>query len=65
VEYIAVCAMGGDLINMRRVVREKALAIIKEREIEVPAALSRRGAALKGGLSEAPLEPSAAKAVQD
>ena len=30
--YIVTCAMGGDLFNMRRVVREKATAIIKERD---------------------------------
>jgi radical SAM superfamily enzyme YgiQ (UPF0313 family) len=34
VEYIVTCAMGEDLFNMRRVVREKATAIIKERKLE-------------------------------
>jgi radical SAM superfamily enzyme YgiQ (UPF0313 family) len=47
--YIVTCAMGGDLFNMRRVVREKATAIIKERQIEASAAPSLRGAALRQG----------------
>ena len=42
IEYIVTCAMGEDLFNMRRVVREKATAIIQERHIEVPAAQSLR-----------------------
>jgi radical SAM superfamily enzyme YgiQ (UPF0313 family) len=65
VEYIVTCAMGEDLFNMRRVVREKATAIIKERQIEVPAAPSRRGAALQGGFADAPLEPSSSRASRD
>jgi hypothetical protein len=64
-EYIVTCAMGEDLFNMRRVVREKAMAIIKERKIEVPATPSLRGAALQGRLSEAPLEPSSSSPIQD
>ena len=40
------------------VVREKATAVIKQRKIEVPAAL-------QGRLSEAPLEPYASRAFQD
>ncbi len=50
---------------MRRVVREKATAIIKERKIEIPATQSLRGAALQGRLSEAPLEPSPSGAIRD
>jgi hypothetical protein len=65
IEYIVTCAMGEDLFNMRRVVREKATAIIKERKIEVPAAQSLLSAALQGKLSEAPLEPSSSNAIQD
>ncbi len=65
IEYIVTCAMGEDLFDMRRVVREKATAIIKERQIEVPAAQSLRSAALQGRLSEAPLEPSSSNAIQD
>ena len=65
VEYIVTCAMGEDLFNMRRVVREKATPIIQARQLEVPAAPSRRGAALQGGLADAPLEPSASRALQD
>lgn len=65
VEYIKTCAMGEDLFNVRRVVREKATAIIQERQIEVPGTPSRRGAALPGRLSEAPLEPSSSSAIQD
>ncbi len=65
VEYIVTCAMGEDLFNMRRVVREKATAIIKERKLEGLATHSLRGAALQGRLSEAPLEPSSSSAIQD
>jgi len=65
IEYIVTCAMGEDLFNMRRVVREKATAIIKERKIEVPAAPSLLSAALQGKLSEAALESSPSKAIQD
>jgi radical SAM superfamily enzyme YgiQ (UPF0313 family) len=49
VEYIVTCAMGEDLFNLRRVVREKATAIIKERRIGVGAKPPRRGAAIKRG----------------
>ncbi len=65
VEYISTCAMGEDLFNMRRVVREKATAIIKERQIEVPATPSLLDAALPGKLSEDPLEPSSSGAIRD
>ena len=44
IEYLVTCAMGEDLFNLRRVVREKATAIIQARQIEVPAVQSRRGA---------------------
>ena len=47
--YIVTCAMGGDLFNMRRVVREKATVIIKERQLEVAAAPSLLGAARRQG----------------
>jgi radical SAM superfamily enzyme YgiQ (UPF0313 family) len=43
--YIVACAMGEDLYHLRKVVREKFTAIIKEREIEVPAAQCLRGTA--------------------
>jgi radical SAM superfamily enzyme YgiQ (UPF0313 family) len=58
VEYLVTCAMGEDLFNMRRVVREKATAIIQERQIEVSVAPQVRSAA-------APLEPSSSSARQD
>jgi radical SAM superfamily enzyme YgiQ (UPF0313 family) len=48
VEYIVTCGMGEDLFNMRRVVREKATAIMKDRQTEVPAMPSRRGAVVQG-----------------
>ena len=50
---------------MRRVVREKATAIIQVQKIEVPATQSMSGAALQGKLSEAPLEPSPSNAIQN
>jgi hypothetical protein len=65
IEYIVTCAMGEDLFNMRRVVREKAMAIIRERKIEVPATPSLHGAALQGRLSAAPLEPSSSSDSHD
>jgi radical SAM superfamily enzyme YgiQ (UPF0313 family) len=58
VDYIVTCAMGENLFDMRRVVREKATAIMKERQIEV-------SAVLQGRLSTAPLEPSASCAIQN
>jgi radical SAM superfamily enzyme YgiQ (UPF0313 family) len=57
-QYFGTCAMVEDLCSMRKMVREKFTALIKERQIEVPAAL-------QGRLSEAPLEPSSSSAIQD
>ncbi|MGO9622350.1 MAG: B12-binding domain-containing radical SAM protein [Desulfobaccales bacterium] len=57
-QYFVTCVEGEDLFAMREIVREKAAAIIRERLIEVPAALQVR-------LSEAPLEPSSSSAIQD
>jgi hypothetical protein len=65
VEYMATCAMGEDLFNMRRVVRERATAIIKERKVEVTATQSLRGEALQGRLSETHLEPASSSVIQD
>jgi radical SAM superfamily enzyme YgiQ (UPF0313 family) len=49
VEYIVTCAMGEDLFNMRKVVREKATAIMKELQIEVPATPPRRDVGSRAG----------------
>ena len=57
-QYFVTCAMGEDLFSMRKMVREKFTAIIKKRQIEGPAALQDR-------LSEASLEPSSSRAIQD
>ncbi len=57
-QYFVTCVEGEDLFAMREIVREKAAAIIRERLIEVPAALQVR-------LSEASLEPSSSGAIQD
>jgi radical SAM superfamily enzyme YgiQ (UPF0313 family) len=65
VEYIETCAMGEDLFNMRRVVREKAIAIMKERQMEVSAVQCPGGAAIQGELSEVRLEPSSPSVIQD
>ena len=65
VEYIVTCAMGEDLFNMRRVVREKATTIINAQKTKVPATQYLRNAALQGSLSAAPLEPSSSGAIQD
>jgi radical SAM superfamily enzyme YgiQ (UPF0313 family) len=45
VQYFVTCAEGEDFFDMRKMVREKVTAIIKERQIEVPAAAPRRSAA--------------------
>ena len=65
VEYIATCAMGEDLFNMSRVVRERATAIMKERQIEVSAVQCPGGVALQGELAEDHLAPSSYSAIQD
>jgi len=40
IEYVVTCAMGEDLYHLKKVVREKVAAIIKERDLKVPAAES-------------------------
>jgi len=40
--YLVACAMGEDLFMLRRIVREKALVIMRERGMDVPAAEPRR-----------------------
>ncbi len=65
VEYIATCAMGEDLFNMSRVVRERATAIMKERQIEVSAVQCPGGVALQGELAEDHRDPSSCSAIQD
>ena len=57
-QYFVTCVEGEDLFDLRKIVREKATGIIKERKIEVLAAF-------QGRLSEAPLEPHASGAFQD
>ena len=64
-EYISTCAVGEDLFNMRGVVREKALAIIKERKIGVPTARPLLSKGLKGQYGEAHPEPSSSRTIQD
>jgi radical SAM superfamily enzyme YgiQ (UPF0313 family) len=65
-QYFVTCVEGEDLFDMRKMVREKVTALIKERKIEEgPATQSLRGAALQGEFSEAPLEPSSSSAIQD
>jgi radical SAM superfamily enzyme YgiQ (UPF0313 family) len=38
IDYVVTCAMGEDLYHLRKVVRQKVAAIIKGRDLEVPAA---------------------------
>ena len=38
IQYFVTCVMGEDLFSMRKLVREKITALIKERQMEVPAA---------------------------
>ena len=40
VQYFTACVMGEDLFHLRQIVREKVTAMIKERDLEVPAAKS-------------------------
>jgi hypothetical protein len=63
-QYFSTCAMGEDLFNLRRVVREKATAIIQERQLEIPGMPSLGGAALQG-IAAAPLEPLSSRASRD
>jgi radical SAM superfamily enzyme YgiQ (UPF0313 family) len=65
VEYIVTCAVGEDLFDMRRVVREKATAIIKERRIGVAPARALPGAVLGCEYGEAVQEPSSSNTNQD
>jgi radical SAM superfamily enzyme YgiQ (UPF0313 family) len=48
-QYFLTCVAGEDLFNLRKIVREKVTAIIKERQIEVSSAPSLRRAALRQG----------------
>jgi radical SAM superfamily enzyme YgiQ (UPF0313 family) len=64
VEYIVTCAVGEDLFNMRRVVREKAMAIIEARQLGVPRPRALPGAALGCEYAEAPQEPSSSRTSQ-
>jgi hypothetical protein len=64
VEYIATCAIGEDLFNMRRVVREKATAIIEERRLGVPTPRALPGAGLGCEYAEADQEPSSSRTTQ-
>jgi len=57
-QYFLTCVEGEDLFAMRKVVREKAATIIRERQIEVQAAP-------RGGFKETTLEPSSSGAIQD
>jgi radical SAM superfamily enzyme YgiQ (UPF0313 family) len=64
-QYFVTCVEGEDLFDIRKIVREKATAIIKDLKLKLPATPPRRGAALKDRLSEAPPEPSSASASQN
>ena len=64
VQYIVTCAVGEDLFNMRRVVREKAMAIIEARQLGVPRPRALPGAALGCEYAEAPQEPSSSRTSQ-
>ena len=65
VEYIVTCAVGEDLFDMRRVVREKAMAIIKERQLGVPPARALPGAVLGCEYGEAHPESASPRTGQD
>jgi radical SAM superfamily enzyme YgiQ (UPF0313 family) len=65
VEYIVTCAVGEDLFSMRKVVREKSMAIIKERQIGVPKAQALIGAGIQCEYGETHLKPSSSSSIQD
>jgi radical SAM superfamily enzyme YgiQ (UPF0313 family) len=64
-QYFVTCVEGEDLFEIRKVVREKATAIIKDLKVKVYPPPSRRSAAPQGRLSEAPPEVSSSRAIQD
>ena len=64
VQYIVTCAVGEDLFNMRRVVREKAMAIIEVRQLGVPRPRALPGAALGCEYAEVSQEPSSSRTSQ-
>ena len=65
VEYISTCAVGEDLFEMREIVREKAMAIIKDRQLGVSKAQFLPGAAVGCEYGAAQPEPSSSSTGQD
>jgi radical SAM superfamily enzyme YgiQ (UPF0313 family) len=65
VEYISTCAMGEDLFDMRRVVREKATAIMQERQLEVAATPCPGGPTLQGDFAKIHPEALSSGALRD
>ncbi|MHB9075094.1 MAG: B12-binding domain-containing radical SAM protein [Desulfobaccales bacterium] len=64
-QYFVTCVEGEDLFEIRKIVREKATAIIRDLKLKLPAAPSWRGAAPQGRLSETTPEPSASSTSRD
>jgi radical SAM superfamily enzyme YgiQ (UPF0313 family) len=64
-QYFVTCVEGEDLFDIKKVVREKATAIIKDLKLQLPAGPSRRGATLQGRLPETSPEPSSESASQN
>jgi radical SAM superfamily enzyme YgiQ (UPF0313 family) len=65
VEYISICAMGEDLFNMRKVVREKITAIMQERKIEFAGLPVLLCPPLEGEAAPAQPAASSSGAIQD
>jgi radical SAM superfamily enzyme YgiQ (UPF0313 family) len=65
VEYIATCAVGEDLFDMREVVREKAAAIMAARQPGVPRPHALVGAGLKCEYAEAHQEAASSRSIQE
>ncbi|MFA5110809.1 MAG: B12-binding domain-containing radical SAM protein [Desulfobaccales bacterium] len=63
-QYFVTCVEGEDLFDIKKIVREKATAIIKDLKLKLPAEPARRGAALQGRSSAAPPEPSTSSVTQ-
>jgi radical SAM superfamily enzyme YgiQ (UPF0313 family) len=64
-QYFVTCVEGEDLFDIRKTVREKATAIIRDLKLKLPAGPPRSSATLQGRLSKAPQEPASSSASQD
>jgi radical SAM superfamily enzyme YgiQ (UPF0313 family) len=64
-QYFVTCVEGEDLFDIRKVVRERATAIIKDLQLKVQAPQSHRGAAPEGRVSDISRHPAPSRTIQD